>query len=265
MLNSKDIINLYKKYNVQASKRFGQNFLIDNKIIEQIIDYTNCKNSYVVEIGPGLGSLTLALLQTVKKLIAFEIDTSMIKVLKAEIKDPKFILKNEDFLKANFEFSHKQKIIANIPYHITSLILFKIFKNINFFSSATLMVQKEVGERLIALPKTKDYGKLSVTTQLLAEVTKVVDVPSSAFVPQPKVDSMVVNLAFKKVDYDHQLANFIKICFAQQRKKLTNNLKPLISSKKLVKILEKHQFKVDVRPQELSPQDFLKIYQSIYI
>jgi len=155
-------------------------------------------------------------------------------------------------------------VVANIPYNITSPIIFKIFKNINKFESATLMVQKEVGLRLLALAKTKAYGKLSVTTQLLAKVEKVIIVKPSSFIPAPKVDSIVVKLTFNEEKYNKKLFDFIKECFSQQRKTLVNNLKNLLEKQKILSALKKLNLKENIRPQEIDVKVFLEIFKLVY-
>ena len=265
MLTQTDIKNLYDKYNVSASKRFGQNFLIDHNILNKIISSADVKNKDVVEIGPGLGSLTIPLLKEVASLISYEIDNDMIRVLKNEINDDKFTLVENDFLKEEFNWEGKKIMVANIPYNITSDILFTLFKNNNKFESATLMMQKEVAERLIAPVGSKQYGKLTITTSLFADITKVTKVPPGSFIPAPKVESMVVKLAFKETDYKNklELMEFIKKCFAQRRKTLFNNLKEITGPEKARKIIQDFNFKDSIRPQELNPQQFIDIFNAL--
>lgn len=261
-----NLINIQKlltKYNLQATKKWGQNFLIDPFIVESTVAKSGAHNENVIEIGPGLGSLSCQLLAVAKTLTAYEIDPRMIKVLNSEINDAKFKLIANDFLKVDLKNYHNAVIVANIPYNITSLILFRIFEHINHFKSATLMVQKEVAERLLASVNSSNYGKLSVTTQLLAKVSKVIDVPATAFWPKPKVDSMVVKLDFKDVSYDKELINFIKQCFLYPRKKLSNNLKVFLSQAQITKIYEKLALNLNIRPQQLKVEDFVKIYRLI--
>ena len=263
MLSQKDIFNLYKKYNVSSSKRFGQNFLIDKNILNEIVNVTNIENKHVVEIGPGLGSLTNLLIKKARKVSSYEIDKDMIKVLKGEIHDSKFELIEGDFLKADLDWKEKRIILANIPYNITSDILFKLFINSHKISEAVLMMQKEVGERLIAKIGTRNYGKLTITTQLFADVEKIISVSPSAFIPSPKVTSIVIKLKFKDFKYDIKLLDFIKNCFAQRRKTLFNNLRNFIDNDLAKTIITNMNLKESIRPQELSKDQFIKIYNEI--
>lgn len=263
MFTQKDIFNLYKKYNVSASKKFGQNFLYDKNILEKIINATDINDKHIIEIGPGLGSLTKMLLIKAKKVSSYEIDKEMIKVLKGEILNSKFDLIEGDFLKSNFNWSSKKIIIANIPYNITSDILFKLFENSDKISEAVLMMQKEVGERLLAKVKSKNYGKLTVTTQLFANPEKITLVPPNAFVPMPKVTSIVIKLNFKDSIYDKNILKFIKNCFAQRRKTLFNNLRNFINEDLAKDLIQKMNFKESIRPQEVSKDEFIELYEII--
>ena len=263
MLTKNDIIALFKKYDVAPSKRFGQNFLFNQKILNKIIDSANIENKTVVEIGPGLGSLTNMLLQKAKKVYSYEIDKDMIKVLKGEIQNEKFKLIEGDFLKSDLNWSNKRPIVANIPYNITSDILFKLFINSHKISEAILMMQKEVGERLNAKIGSKSYGKLTITTQLFANVEKIILVSPNSFIPAPKVSSVVVKLTFKEFNYDADLLKFIKNCFSQRRKTLFNNLRNLIDADFAKKLIQKMNFHESIRPQELSKDNFIDLYRYI--
>lgn len=265
MLKQSDILNLYEKYGVEASKRFGQNFLIDHNILRKIIEVADVKGKEVIEVGPGLGSLTLPLLEEAKKVTSYEIDKDMIKVLNGEIKSEKFDLIEGDFLKASFDWSGKKTIVANIPYYITTDILFKIFENIDRFDKAVLMVQEEVADRITAKVGNSEYGKLSVTCCYFADVKKEIYVSPSCFLPAPKVSSAVISLTFKDVNYKDSVKfiEFIKNCFAQRRKTIFNNLKQILGSEKAKQILAKNNIKESVRPQELSLNDFILLFNDV--
>lgn len=254
MSNARYIQDLIKKYDLKASKRFGQNFLIDQSIIDRIIDAAKIQDQEVIEIGPGLGSLTKALLQQAKNVCAYEIDRNMIKVLKSEIKDTRFELRDQDFLKAPLDWQGTKVLVSNIPYNITSDILFHIFKHNTKFSSATIMMQKEVGERLLAKVGSKNYGKLTLTTKLFATVAQVTLVPPNSFIPAPKVTSIVIKFNFIHKDYQSQipLLNFIKLCFSFRRKTLVNNLKQKYKTKTINNVLQQMKLSLSIRPQELS-------------
>ena len=263
MLKISDVKNLYEKYNVSASKRFGQNFLIDQNILKNILKVANVKDKDVIEIGPGLGSLTLYLLEEVNSLVSYEIDEDMIRVLKGEINNDKFTLMEGDFLKADLStINSKKTIVANIPYNITSDILFKIFENSQKFDRAILMVQKEVGERITSKVGTKNYGKLAVTSNYFANVNYEFTVPNSAFLPAPKVQSAIISLDFKDVNFNDSkdFIKFVKNCFAMRRKTLINNLKNIMDKEKAQSLINKLNFKESIIPQELTLEDFINLY-----
>ena len=265
MLKPLNINLLYKKYNIKHSKKFGQNFLVDQNVLEKIVNLINIKNQDVVEIGAGLGFLTLKLLEKVKTLISYEIDQNMIKVLKNEINNDKFTLVEGDFLKQEFKFKNKKILFGNIPYNITSDILFKLFKNSNKFSSAIIMVQKEVAKRLTSKVGSKNYGKLAISAKHFCVIKKEFKVSSKSFFPIPKVDSTLISLKFNNNDYESskKFLEFIKNCFAMRRKTLFNNLKKFLNKEKAEEILLKNNFKQSIRPQELSYQNYFKMFNNI--
>ena len=265
MLKPLNIKLLYKKYDIKHSKRFGQNFLIDQNILEKIVNIINIKNQDVIEIGPGLGFLTLKLLEKVKTLTSYELDQDMIKVLKNEINDEKFTLIEGDFLKQEFKFKNQKIIVANIPYNITTDILFKLFKNSHKFSSAIIMVQKEVGARLTSKIGSKNYGKLTISAQHFCKIKQEFKVSSKAFFPQPKVDSVVISLKFNQNNYQDSknFLEFIKNCFLMRRKTLFNNLKSFLGKEKAQELLLKNNFSENIRPQELSYQNYFDMFNFI--
>lgn len=258
-----EINELFDKYNVGPSKRFGQNFLVDQNILSKIVAASNVENKDVIEIGPGLGSLTRALLNEAKSVTSYEIDEDMVRVLSKEIKDDKFKLVFKDFLEASFDWEGKRSIVANIPYNITSPILFKIFENIEKFDQATLMVQKEVADRLTAKPKTKEYGKLTVTANCFADIFNLLKVPPTCFIPQPKVESAVVLLRFNDNNFtDKKLfLNFVKRCFAMKRKTIFNNLRSFIDKDIVNYIFENTKINPKSRPEELTLEDYEELLE----
>lgn len=265
MLTPKQVTDLFNKYEVGPSKRFGQNFLIDGNIISRIIEASEITGKDVVEIGPGLGSLTHSLLPTAKTVTSYEIDEDMMRVLEGEITDPKFTLVKGDFLQARLDWEGKKVLVANIPYNITSDILFKLFENSAKFERAIIMIQKEVGERLLAKPNDPDYSKLTVTANHFGSISKVVLVKSSCFIPAPKVDSMVVRIDFNSNDFKKSEAfvKFAKICFAQRRKTLYNNLKNEYGKDRSEAVLAKCGINPNARPQELSYEKFVEVFEAI--
>ena len=264
VLNSTDIKNLYKKYNVNASKKFGQNFLIDQNILNNIIDVSEINGKDVIEIGPGLGSLTHYLIKDAKTVTSYEIDEDMIKVLKEEIKSENFNLIEGDFLNANFDYDGKRTIVANIPYNITSDILFKLFENSKKIDRAVIMMQKEVAERLNAPVGSKSYGKLTISAQHFSEIKYEFTVPENSFVPAPKVKSAVVTFNFKNIDFENSndFLKFVKQCFSMRRKTLFNNLKNFLGHEIARKLVDYLNMGDAVRPQELSYTDFINLFNN---
>ncbi len=210
-------------------KRFGQNYLTDRNIINKIIEeFSPKEGENILEIGPGKGALTEYLNASGANVFAVEIDKRVIDDLSEKFKAVKFI--RADFLKMDLsQLSTKSlRIIGNIPYNITSPILFKLFDNFNIIEDAVLMMQDEVAKRIIAGPRTKDYGILSVLTSFYAETKYCFKISPNVFYPKPKVNSAVVHLRFKKeLPYnDHKfLHSVVKASFGKRRKTLKNSLK----------------------------------------
>ena len=216
-------------------KKWGQNFLQDPNIIRNIIKTLNiCKQDIVLEIGPGDGALTCPLSKYAKQIHAIEIDPILTKYLEAKL--PQNVkLYNEDIMKFNLErIDDKVKIFSNLPYYITSPVIFK-FLTWGKWDSMVLMTQKEVAERITAKPGSKIYGRISVMVQAFADVEICMKISKNVFYPIPKVDSSLIFFKKKK----HSIENYekfslvVKKAFSQRRKKLTNNLKGFVSSEKL--------------------------------
>ena len=211
-------------------KRFGQNYLVDNNIARKIINEFNAKNDdVIIEIGPGNGALTSELQKITGNLVAIEIDNRKIKTLQNDFPCVKII--NKDFLKTDIkEFYEKKKIkiIGNIPYNITSSILFKCIENKDKISDAVFMVQYEVAKRIIAEPGTKDYGILSVILNYFADVKFCFKVSPNVFYPKPKVYSGIIHLYFNKRNSDDLneklFMKIVKSAFGNRRKNLKNSL-----------------------------------------
>ncbi|MGX9358224.1 16S rRNA (adenine(1518)-N(6)/adenine(1519)-N(6))-dimethyltransferase RsmA [Mycoplasma sp. 128] len=248
---------------VKAKKSLGQNFLIDNNIIQKIVNAVDLKDKQVIEIGPGQGAITELIVKKAARLTAFEIDKDMIEILQNKINDDNFILKHEDFLKANLEqIGNNNILVANIPYYITSDILFKVFENVEKFEKAIIMMQKDVALRITANPGSSEYSKLSVCCQYLSKVTKLFDVSPTCFVPAPKVFSSVVEFDFNKIDWEktEPFFDFVKKSFAFRRKTLLNNLMIYYDKNKIIAAIEKNNYKLTVRPQEINVSDYESLY-----
>ncbi|MFH2012941.1 MAG: 16S rRNA (adenine(1518)-N(6)/adenine(1519)-N(6))-dimethyltransferase RsmA [Pseudomonadota bacterium] len=226
-----------KKYKVRPNKRLGQNFLVDENVVDEIIDlYDLKKDEVIVEIGAGLGALTTRLAARVKKVLAVEIDKDLVTLLKNSIIKDKNVevinqdILNLDFLKIAKLYGDKLKVLGNIPYSISVPLLFKLLENKNSLSVAILMFQNEVADRIVANPGTKDYGVLSVFSQISASVSKELLISKDSFYPQPKVDSAVVKFIFSEffsvgIKDEEIFKTLVRAAFAQRRKTLKNTLK----------------------------------------
>lgn len=273
--------SILNKYGLRAKKRFGQNFLIDENIIDRIVDESEITNEdIVIEIGPGLGNLTEKLLEKAKMVIAFEIDEDMIKVLKDRFGcSSNFILINQDILKVNIYDILKDnnievrniKLVANLPYYITTPIMFKIFEDANFIQSLTIMVQKEVADRIVASPKSKDYGVLTINTKYYGKAKKLFDVPNTSFVPAPNVTSSIVKIDICKryeVLDENIFFKFVKASFAQRRKKLLNSIENSntfnFSKEELSNLLIECGVKETARAEEIDIETYIEISDKIY-
>lgn len=248
-------------------KRFGQNFLQDQHIIARIASICPLAGRAVLEIGPGRGALTRALLARGATVVAFEIDRGLSQRLSNEFaQNQQCTIINQDFLKACLTNYQGFSIIANVPYNITSAILFKILAHQGQLNDVILMVQREVAQRLSARCGSRDYGKLSVTMSLFYKITRCFDVPPQAFYPVPQVTSSVVHLQPQKAPVAAQditaLLNFIKNCFAMKRKTLQNNLRARgLTMAAFSRFCAQENLAPDIRPQHLSPEQYIRLFQ----
>ncbi len=262
-------------------KRFGQHWLNSDKVLDEIVAAAKLKaTDIILEIGPGTGVLTRRLLPEVAGVVSVEIDRDLCKKLVKKFGDiDNFLLLQGDFINLDIptllkdfpKFQNPNKVVANIPYNITGMILEKLLGSITKpavtnYESIVLLVQKEVGERLVAVPATKAYSSLSVKIQYLADCELICHVPAKAFYPPPKVDSVVVKLCprtiDKSVDNIRQLETFIKLGFGNKRKMLRNNLKSLIDLEELNNILERLDINPQARAENLSLEDWINLSNS---
>ena len=201
---------IMKKYNIRASKRLGQNFLIDENVVETIVDCSNInEEDLVIEIGPGLGTLTSKLVEKAGKVICIELDSKMITILKDRFLLYKnFEVINDDVLKVDLKSLIKEekangkikkaKIVANLPYYITTPIIMKLLEEELDLESITIMIQKEVADRLVAIPGDKNTGAITYTVYYYASSEKILEVPNTSFIPEPEVTSEVIKLNIRK-------------------------------------------------------------------
>ncbi len=254
---------------VRLKKSLGQNFLTEKNIVEKIVRTADVdKDTNVIEIGPGIGALTELLIDQSKFTTAVEIDDELIPVLTESFGSyENFELKHIDFLKTDasqFEThgASTTKVVANLPYYITTAIITKILNEMDYVDEIYIMVQKEVAERISASPKSKQYGSLSVYCQLLCEVNYEFTVKRTVFMPPPNVDSAIISLKRKDLDIDIKtIEKFVQNAFKQKRKTLVNNLNKAYGVDKptITAFLEGLGYKPSVRAEEVSPEEYINM------
>ena len=270
---------LMKKYKIRANKSLGQNVLINSEVVENIVNCSEITNEdMVIEIGPGLGTLTKYLLDKAGKVLCVELDSKMIKILedRFSIYD-NFEIINADVLKLNLNDiiseNKKQgkiknvKVVANLPYYITTPIIMKLLEENLDIKSITVMIQKEVAERLIEVPGGKNTGAITYTVYYYCDSEKIMEVPNSSFIPEPEVTSEVIKLNLRDnpvVDINNPRVMFmiIKSAFMQRRKTLLNaltNTKVFLNKEEGLEILKELNLNENVRAEELSIKDFADI------
>lgn len=264
-------INYVKKTlgDLKAKKKFGQNFLIDSNIVDNIAKNACDINYLTIEIGPGLGALSEMLLKYSKCVDAYEIDKDMYEILNNSILDDRFHVYLKDFLDVDLSKYEGQEIrvCSNLPYYVTTPILFKLFNSNLDISKITVMVQKEVCDRFKAKKGSEDYNALSIIVQYLYDVKVEMNVSKTVFYPSPKVDSAVVSFVpkFKRnFEYEKGLFEFIENCFVNRRKTLNNNLKNFLDVNTISKIYDELKLNENVRAQELELDTFIKMYEVAY-
>jgi 16S rRNA (adenine1518-N6/adenine1519-N6)-dimethyltransferase len=270
----KEMQTLLDKNAFSFKKKFGQNFIIDENIIDSLLKNIELtQDTMVIEVGPGAGSLTYKLAQYAKKVLCYEIDTSLKEVLEKNLAPYSNIdIIYDDFLKRdlhkdleNYSFD-RLYVVANLPYYITTPILVKFIEEKVPAEKMVFMVQKEVGDRFKAKPKTKDYGSLTVYLNYYFDVRKVIQVSKHVFLPKPNVDSIVIE--FKRKDKLLPLKNselFFKLvrdAFVQKRKTIKNNLKEY-DLEKIEKVLKQYTFSLTSRAEELPLEVFVEIANTL--
>ena len=275
--NPKNTIEVLQKYGFNFQKKFGQNFLINTGILEEIIEAAEItKEDFVLEIGPGIGTMTQYLCENAREVVAVEIDKNLIPILADTLSayDNVEVI-NEDILKVDIKTLSEEKnvgkpikVVANLPYYITTPIIMGLFESHVPINSITIMVQKEVADRMQEGPGSKEYGALSLAVQYYAHPEIVVNVPPSCFMPQPKVGSAVIRLTRHEqapVDVENEKLMFqlIRASFNQRRKTLANGLNNFpglnVSKEVIQQCIEELGVPVTVRGEALSLAQFAKL------
>ena len=275
-------IAVLQKYNFNFQKKFGQNFLIDTHVLDKIINAAEItKEDFVLEIGPGIGTMTQYLCENAREVIAVEIDKNLIPILEDTLKEyDNVTVINEDVLKVDInklaeEKNNKKpiKVVANLPYYITTPIIMGLFESHVPIDSITIMVQKEVAERMQVGPGTKEYGALSLAVQYYAKPEIIANVPPNCFMPRPKVGSAVIRLTRHKetpvqVEDEKLMFRIIRASFNQRRKTLVNGLKnsgELSLSKEIIEeSIEELGVPLTIRGEALSLEQFAMLSNIIY-
>lgn len=273
----KETKDILKKYNIIANKKLGQNFLINDNVIETIVEASDIKkDDLIIEIGPGLGTLTKKLLEEAGKVICIELDKKMLVVLNDRFKFyDNFKLINEDILKVDLKALIEQekkeglknvKIVANLPYYITTPIIMKLLEDRLDIESITVMVQKEVADRLVDEPGGKNSGAITYAINYYTKPQKILDVDNTSFIPAPEVASSVIKLEVLKepsvkVNNEKLLFEIIKLAFMQKRKTLLNALTNggLAEKNTIEEMLLDLKLDSKVRGEKLSLEDFARI------
>lgn len=278
---AKNTIEIIQKYDFVFQKRFGQNFLVDTHVLEKIIQAAGLtKEDLVLEIGPGIGTMTQYLAENAGRVMAVEIDSNLIPILKETLKDYHNVtVINEDILKVDVAALAEQynggrpiKVVANLPYYITTPIIMGLFESQVPIDNITVMVQKEVAERMQAGPGTKNYGALSLAVQYYAEPYIVANVPPNCFIPRPSVGSAVIRLTRhgkKPVEVKDEKLMFalIRASFNQRRKTLQNSLNNSaelsFSKEEIGEAIEKMGLSPSVRGEALTLEQFAKLADAL--
>lgn len=267
---------IVEKYGFSFKKNFGQNFLVDERVLGKIVSSAEIsKDDVVIEVGPGIGTLTQTLAKEAYKVVAVEIDTTLVPILGELLSDFDNIeIINEDILKVDVNAiaekypDKKIKMVANLPYYITTPIIMNVLENHIPVESITVMIQKEVAYRMKAQPSTKDYGSLSLAVQYYCEPYLVANVPQNCFMPRPNVDSAVIKLTVMdkpkvQVNNEKFMFEFIKAAFSQRRKTLVNCIFSsgllTLSKDEIGKMLNGLGYDERVRGESLTLEDYGKI------
>lgn len=277
----RNTIEILQKYNFNFQKKFGQNFLIDTSVLDRIVKAAEItENDFCLEIGPGIGTMTQYLAEKAREVVAVEIDKNLLPILEETLADYKNVtVINDDILKLDILKIVEQKnggrpikVVANLPYYITTPIIMGLFEQQIPVKSITVMVQKEVAERMQAGPGTKDYGALSLAVQYYAKPEVVAKVPPNCFMPRPGVGSAVIRLTRHEkpivhVEDERKMFSLIRASFGQRRKTLVNSLtnapEPGVTKERVAAVLEEMELPPLIRGEALTLEQFAELSNRI--
>lgn len=267
----KEIIDFY---DFSFKKSLGQNFLIDKNFVDKIVESADIENQNVLEIGPGIGTITYEMAKTAKKVVVIEIDKSLIPILEQNLEEFDNVkIINEDILKVDLvklieeEFDGESfKVVSNLPYYITTPIIEKLITTGIPCKDMTIMVQKEVGQRMVASEVDKEYSSLSVFIKFYTEAKTLVNLPKSVFMPQPKIDSTILNLKLRIYDENvdqETLFKLVRAGFNKRRKTILNSMSDAVSKDELKEAFVNIGIKENLRAENLSIDDYIKLANQI--
>ena len=267
----KEIIDFY---DFSFKKSLGQNFLIDKNFVDKIVESADIENQNVLEIGPGIGTITYEMAKTAKKVVVIEIDKGLIPILEQNLEEFDNVkIINEDILKVDLvklieeEFDGESfKVVSNLPYYITTPIIEKLITTGIPCKDMTIMVQKEVGQRMVASEVDKEYSSLSVFIKFYTEAKTLVNLPKSVFMPQPKIDSTILNLKLRIYDENvdqETLFKLVRAGFNKRRKTILNSMSDVVDKEDLKVAFEKTGLKANLRAENLSIDDYIKLANQI--
>lgn len=267
----RDIIDLY---GFRFSKSLGQNFLIDKNFVDKIVEGADIEGKNVIEVGPGIGTISYEMAKTCKNLVLIEVDETLIPILEENMADfDNVTIIHQDILKTDLkEIQDKYfggesfDFVSNLPYYITTPIIEKIFEDDLDCNSMTIMVQKEVADRMLATEKDKDYSSLSVFVKYYSEARLLTKVPKSVFMPQPKIDSSVLRLDLREYNPEidkEKLFSLVRAGFLKRRKTILNSLSAVAEKEELKKVFEELGLKANLRAENLSLDDFINISKEL--
>lgn len=277
-------VDIMRRYDIKMKKSLCQNFLIEPQILDKMIETGQIdRHTTVVEIGPGIGALTEFLARNAKEVIAFEIDSRFVEILKDTLSDyDNVTIHHQDILKVNFNDPIYQNlhdaerlvVVANLPYYITTPIIMNLIESNLKFDQLVMMMQKEVAERMTATVNTKSYNSLTLAIQNTMDAKIAFIVPKSVFIPQPNVDSAVLSLTrlehpIAEVDNLEKFHHLIQTCFVQRRKTIWNNLRNAakdldLSLEQLETALDQAHIEKARRAESLTLEDYQRLYNAIY-